>query len=347
MVNLPLEQAVAQLNSSLSKAKTDAARLEDLEKRLGKQEKILREAEETIRITLKQLGSLCVKVGCAEYEDLEEIERKSSLKKSIQEKIDSTETRLLGVGGGMSIEELIEETKGVDADSLPGMISEIDRQLEELETERSDLDQRLGGMQAILAQMDGSGKAAEAAEQSQQVLASMREKVERYVHLRMCSMILNQEIERYRSENQGPLIQRASQLFSALTLQSFSGLTTDFNDKDEPIIVGVRPTGEKIGVSGMSDGTRDQLYLALRVASLEKYVDANEPMPLIVDDILIRFDDERATAALNILADLSKKTQVLFLTHHARLVDLVRERIILRKSRHPPSMRRIASVPTP
>jgi uncharacterized protein YhaN len=141
----------------------------------------------------------------------------------------------------------------------------------------------------------------------------------------MCSSILNQEIERYRSKNQGPLIRRASQLFSALTLQSFSGLTTDFNDKDEPVLVGIRPTGEKIGVSGMSDGTRDQLYLALRVASLEKYLDANEPMPFIVDDILIRFDDDRATAALNILADLSKKTQVLFLTHHARLVELVKK----------------------
>jgi uncharacterized protein YhaN len=323
LISLPLEQAVAQLNSSLSKAKTDAARLEDLENRLGKQEKILREAEETIRITLKQLESLCIKVGCAGYEDLEEIERKSFLKKSIQEKIDSTETRLLGVGGGMSIEELIEETKSIDADSLPGMISEIDRQLEELQTARSDVDQRLGGMRAILAQMDGSGRAAEAAEQSQQVLASMREKVERYVHLRMCSMILTREIERYRSENQGPLIKRASQLFSALTLKSFAGLTTDFNDKDEPVIVGVRPAGEKIGVSGMSDGTRDQLYLALRVASLEKYIDTNEPMPFIVDDILIRFDDERAMAALSVLADLSKKTQVLFMTHHKRLVELV------------------------
>jgi uncharacterized protein YhaN len=46
-------------------------------------------------------------------------------------------------------------------------------------------------------------------------------------------------------------------------------------------------------------------------------------MPFIVDDILIRYDDARAKAALNILADLSKKTQVLFLTHHARLVDFV------------------------
>jgi DNA repair ATPase RecN len=111
LVNLPLEQAVAQLNSSLSKAQTDAARLEDLKNRLGKQEKILREAEETIKIALKQLDSLCMNVGCARHEDLEEIERKSSLKKSIQEKIDSTETRLLGAGGGCPSKSLLKRQK--------------------------------------------------------------------------------------------------------------------------------------------------------------------------------------------------------------------------------------------
>ena len=65
-------------------------------------------------------------------------------------------------------------------------------------------------------------------------------------------------------------------------------------------------------MEGMSDGTTYQLYLALRLASLETYLKNNEPMPFIVDDILIRFDDKRATAALQVLAELSTKTQVIF-----------------------------------
>ena len=48
----------------------------------------------------------------------------------------------------------------------------------------------------------------------------------------------------------------------------------------------------------MSDGTADQLYLALRLASLETYLDDHEPIPLVVDDILVNFDDARALAAL-------------------------------------------------
>jgi uncharacterized protein YhaN len=72
----------------------------------------------------------------------------------------------------------------------------------------------------------------------------------------------------------------------------------------------------------MSDGTADQLYLALRLAGIEHYLDGNEPMPFIVDDILIKFDNSRAAAALQALAEISAKTQVIFFTHHRHLVEL-------------------------
>jgi len=73
---------------------------------------------------------------------------------------------------------------------------------------------------------------------------------------------------------------------------------------------------------GMSSGTSDQLYLALRLAAIEKRLVSSEPMPLILDDILVNFDDARAKAALDILADLSRKTQIIFFTHHRHLVEL-------------------------
>ena len=53
----------------------------------------------------------------------------------------------------------------------------------------------------------------------------------------------------------------------------------------------------------------------------------NEPMPLVLDDALIHFDDERARAALQVLSELCACTQVLFFTHHKRHVELAREAI--------------------
>ena len=75
-------------------------------------------------------------------------------------------------------------------------------------------------------------------------------------------------------------------------------------------------------VAGMSDGTMDQLYLALRIAAIEDYLDHAEPMPFIADDLFINFDDKRAAAGFRVLNELAKKTQVLFFTHHQHLLDV-------------------------
>jgi uncharacterized protein YhaN len=72
-------------------------------------------------------------------------------------------------------------------------------------------------------------------------------------------------------------------------------------------------------VEGMSDGTCDQLYLALRLATVESRLETSEPMPFIVDDILINFDDERSKATVKVLAELAKKNQVILLTHHRQI----------------------------
>jgi uncharacterized protein YhaN len=140
--------------------------------------------------------------------------------------------------------------------------------------------------------------------------------------------VLSLAIERYRDKSQGPLLKQASSLFSRITGGSFAGIRAEFAEDGRPVIVGVRSGGgDIVTVEGMSDGTADQLYLALRLAGLDVYLINNEPLPLIVDDILIMFDDDRAAATLQVLAELSHKTQVIFFTHHRHLVELAEKTI--------------------
>ncbi len=112
-----------------------------------------------------------------------------------------------------------------------------------------------------------------------------------------------------------PVLKRASALFPRLTLGSFRGLRVGVEERQ---IVAVREDGKEVSVAGLSEGTRYQLYLALRIASLERYLERNPALPLVLDDVLIHFDDERAAAALQVLGVLSERIQILFFTHHAR-----------------------------
>ena len=328
---LPADKAVIRLNSLLSDNQTKLTRRQQVEIQLeqGRQDK--QDSEVSIQIMTERLDSLCVEAKCDGHGELEKAGRTSIGYIELKAKIDSIEHEILQEGEGATVDALEKEAGAVEADELPGRIDELKHKIDdELESKRTRLAETRGREEKELEMMNGSDDVAVLAEQAEAILASIRSQAEAYVRVKLAGRVLRDEVERYRKENQGPLIKRASEYFSILTRGSFENLRTDFNDKDEPVLVGVRPgenrSGEKrILVEGMSAGTRDQLYLALRLASLEKYMETSEPMPFIVDDILVDFDDERTEAALTTLSQLAQKTQVILFTHHSGVVEQARK----------------------
>ena len=109
-----------------------------------------------------------------------------------------------------------------------------------------------------------------------------------------------------------------------LTGGSFVDLRVNFDDQDRPYLVGSRHDGTEVAVPGMSTGTADQLYLALRIGSVADYLDRADRLPFVADDLFINFDDDRAAAGIKVLGQLAARTQVLFFTHHKHLVDIAR-----------------------
>ena len=89
------------------------------------------------------------------------------------------------------------------------------------------------------------------------------------------------------------------------------------------VLEGLRSDGKLVGISGLSDGTRDQLYLALRLAALEMHLEQAMPLPFIADDLFINYDDVRSKAGFEALKVLSEQTQVIFLSHHDHLIPTV------------------------
>ncbi len=325
LVELPVEQAAAMLDERCKEARENEVRRKELLKKIHEREDDLRDANDTIKENTALLDHLKEQAKCKSYEEMEEIERKSGEACALDNAITQLEKQLLPYTAGGTITELIEEASGINPDDLPLSIEQTEKEIDELNKQISALDQKIGGEEKELEKMDGSSRAAEAAENAQGILAQLREGVERYVRIKLAAEILRDEIERYRLQHQGPILKRASEIFSAITLGAFSKLKTDYDSNDKPVLIGVRPSGKETGVEGMSDGTSDQLFLSLRLASLEMQLESGEPLPFIVDDILVNFDDDRSAATLKILAELSGKTQIIFFTHHQHLVDLAQK----------------------
>ena len=231
--------------------------------------------------------------------------------------------------GASPLEMFMNEAGSEDAGELPLRIAQLDQQIQQLDDQLvNEVGQAIGREEGSLKQMDGSGLAAEAEETARDIVASLSALAEQYARLRIAQAALRHGVDRYRSRHQGPILQAAGELFSRLTDGAFQGLKVDYDAEGKPTVTGVcAANDELVQVSGMSDGTADQLYLALRCAWLANYLDSHESLPFIVDDILLRFDDQRAAQTLRVLGDLSTRTQVLFFTHHRHLVDFAQHHL--------------------
>ena len=105
---------------------------------------------------------------------------------------------------------------------------------------------------------------------------------------------------------------RAQELLAQMTGGRYRKLTLD---EDLALQTGAESEDTLRPLLWRSDGTMDQLYLSLRLAAAEALMPA---APLILDDALVRFDDDRLKAAMAILTDISQEKQVILFTCQGR-----------------------------
>jgi uncharacterized protein YhaN len=238
--------------------------------------------------------------------------------------ISKTRNELEKGSDGLSLEE-------VQAEVAIHPAAEAAEKVMSLKDQLQDSDNRLTGLMAkqlaarqAFDAIDGGDQAALAEAQKQEALAEMSEVSEEYLQLATASNLLKWAVDRYRDRKQDPLLQRASAVFKNLTRNSFEKLRIDF-DQTPPALLAYRSNNQAAKVSGLSDGTRDQLFLALRIAALELQTEHGAPVPFIADDLFVNFDNKRSQAGLQALYDLSSRTQVLFLSHQEHLLPLVQK----------------------
>ena len=275
-----------------------------------------------------RLDALLKRASATDLAELEAAERHAAEARDLDAQLLAVDEQLGEIGSEGDVAALA----ALDADALEAQSEEIVQKLDEVERRHHTALRNIGALEQGFKEIRNESAAAIAAAEAQESLARVRTHAERYIRVRLAATVLSREIERYRERNQGPIVQRASALFARMTLGAYAGLRVGYDETDKPALRCVRAPAQQdagaaheVDVEGLSDGTRDQLYLSLRLATIERYAQTNAPMPLVVDDILVHFDDDRARAALEALGEVSARTQVLLFTHHARVVELARE----------------------
>ena len=328
------EQSVQRLSAALREAQTRHDRLQTRASDRQRHGEQIGEHQATQADARRRIDTLCRQAGVADAQALETVIARVERRRALVDEQAATAETLADQGDGQALDNLIAAVEASDLDSLREQIDALADQLKDVDDELGPARDARNEARADFETIGGDDRAVTAAAERQTALADMQDAAERYLRVGTAALLLKWAGQRYAMDKQRPLIERGSALMNQLTGGSFERLAGDFDERDELQIVGVRADGSRVTPPGMSEGTRDQLYLALRIAAIEDYLQRATPLPVVADDLFINFDDERAMAGLDVLAGLAEKTQVLFFTHHQHLRDMAAEKLGNRVQTH-------------
>ena len=194
------------------------------------------------------------------HQEIKKAIDRSDRRRALEAERDTTIEKLREDGDGLAIEELESQCMGADLDVAAATEAEIQAKLEGLQSRIAGAAEERSRARDAFEALGGSDAAARAAADREDALADLRGIAARYVRARGSALLLEWMIDRYRRERQAPLLERASKHLATLTAHSFTGLRVDYDDRDRPCLVGLRPAGGAVPVAGLSAGSMDQLY---------------------------------------------------------------------------------------
>lgn len=136
------------------------------------------------------------------------------------------------------------------------------------------------------------------------------------------SWVLNEAKTEYQNEYQPDIIKEAGDIFASFTQGRYQKLKLDL---EEDLIMVLRTDGRWVRVEDLSQGTREQVYIAMRLAFVKEMSKATIDLPLFVDDILASADEGRMRAGLDLLIKWGQDQQVLFFTCHDHIYRACQE----------------------
>jgi uncharacterized protein YhaN len=277
-----------------------------------------------------------------QYQDA--LENALSLRRSIRQRMDDTEEALRSLMGGHSSHDFLlgcneiiakhdalvdarrdHQQAAAHAAALGAMAKPTEKPVspdylclsaEDTRQKLADLDFMQRQLQLRLGQYQGRMEALGSRQAIQQQLEGVCRRIDKltqtYNALELALNALAQARDQLQRRFAPRITEQARQLFAALT-----GGRYDQLQLQQDLSVNTAAEGDATirSVQWRSEGTIDQLYLSLRLAVARELTPAS---PLVLDDVLVRFDDTRHAAAMHLLRAEAENRQILLFTCQSR-----------------------------
>lgn len=325
LVPLPAEVATAQLNQRLEEAKQAVSQQKSYFIQRDRAAQRLKAKQAQSEQWTTRLAELRQAAGVDTDDEFERLACDAAKRNALAGEIESLRRHIDQIAVNEEPDAFMAELQQANADASALAARQAKESLAELEENYRKAVEEAALARKQVEDLDALGQANERAQKLESDRAELRDAVERYAPLVFADAILDQAIARFEREHQPELLRDVGKLFSGLTQGRYTGLRRRLDEQGTLVLA--QADGKDKEPHQLSTGTREQLYLAIRLAYARHYCRDNEPLPLVMDDVLVNCDDQRSEAALEMLIELAQDIQLVFLTCHQDTIRRIQSRL--------------------
>ena len=277
--------------------------------------------EEAVRRLKHRRRELLDQTNAKDEQEFRQRALQAARAEMLRQERDALSREIAAAMGGQCPEEAVRQQLEGDAsrqlearrDELLEQLGTLEKQLQQRFEQRGQLAEQL---KVLAEDKQMSAKQLELAT----VEKRLQQAVARWQVLAVTSRTLDAIRTTYEQERQPETLQEASGYLNRLTRGRYRRVWTPLG---EDVLRVDDSRGKPLPVEALSRGTREQLFLSLRLALAGSYARRGALLPLVLDDVLVNFDADRAKAAGAVLRDFaSAGHQVLVFTCHEHILKL-------------------------
>lgn len=224
---------------------------------------------------------------------------------------------------GSTAEDVLASLRHSTFDTLEGERERLAAAVAALAEEQRALAEERGQLRERQNALQGGQGSAPLRSREAVLKEELRRHARRWSVLALARDFLLTAKGRFEEEGQAGVIRFAGDIFAAITEGEYTGIAASL---DGDAFTALHRSGDRRDPERqLSQGTREQMYLALRLAYVKNHASKAEPLPLIMDDILVNFDPGRARNTARVLAEFAKDNQALFFTCHPGTMEILME----------------------
>jgi uncharacterized protein YhaN len=324
--DVPAERLEVELHGRLEAAKRHVKALETMEQldaQIDEWRLELEEANDQLRRLDEERLALFREAGADDEAGFRRNAEIAATRARLEEALRQTIGVLESVVGAANVADVAEELAAHGRPELEAEHRALSERLQHNRAELGDLRERRGSLRREMDRLEQAEEPSRLAQQEEEEADAVRRIAASWSKRALALALIREARRRAEEEKQPAVLAASSHYFALMTGERYRGV---FADWEARTVYAVRPDGERVAPARLSRGTVEQLFLAIRFALAEEQA-RRSPIPILMDDIFVNFDDERLEHAWRAVSRLAKHHQLLLFTCREAVAEAARRRL--------------------